>query len=442
MARSTIVGCAIALLAAHCAAAARADSIGKPVDDASSPTSCIPVTGAGTEAFVRLSGSSDCPNSRSPDIRSGLHAKAAGPVMQSSDSTQGPFIQAAQNCPLNAFCFSAQPSITSTGSTKYTRGPRYLDFELGCRRTVEGQVVYYDGSALVQWWRNDDSQFGDSMFGGHFSSGKIHPGSPPLGRFTYKLASAGNIEGPGSGPLQGLRFEFAAGDFLSGVRGRFELSEAAAEIFMSADTSCQLPEGTVSFRLFYFRIRTEMNLDLRRVPTLASANGRVVLMPQSAAEHSHGTFDMYARPNTEAKLRRLVDSYGTCLDRFPSVGSVNLTIQAIALVRGGLSDFEKTWRPPHSSHRAGENVDIGFAGFNAITNVNNRQKHYNCFYNATLAAPFATPEPGERLVLDPSSGKVSPEVDRGQVANHAHLASGDNHLYPLNQTFAIFNSSP
>lgn len=396
--------------------------------------------------FFALSGHPRChdasPNdgsthrsSRGSDATKPAGSNHAG-AGETRQPARGPVIQVAANCPLDTHCFSVQPSITSTGSAQYRPGTRFYALEVRC----ELGDVYYDGSAVVQWSRNTEDRFGDSKFGGHFSPGKIHPGNPPIGRLSYKGSSAGNVEGPGSASLQVLRFDFAAGDFPAGVRVRFELPEVAGEILMNSEVLCQGPDGPEEFGPFNFRIRTEMDLNLRRVPTLSSTSGRVLLTPQPPADHSHGSFDMHALSDTDAMLRRLVDDYSSCLNSFPNAGSINLSIQAIALVHGGLSDFQQSWRPPHSTHRAGENIDIGFAGFDLITNPNHLQRHYRCFLQATTSAGFTTPVRGERLVED-ETGRIVREVVRGVPATHAHLWSGDIHKYSLNQTGLEFNES-
>lgn len=37
----------------------------------------------------------------------------------------------------------------------------------------------------------------------------------------------------------------------------------------------------------------------------------------------------------------------------------------MSLEYGGLFDINGDWRPPHRSHRTGENADIGFSGINS-----------------------------------------------------------------------------
>lgn len=323
--------------------------------------------------------------------------------------------------------YGLEPSIInpgSTASTQYLLGKRYATmgaFSCSSYEEISEGVwdfVFHSGFYNVTW------KIADASFGGH--EAQLHSNARPTGKFTLNAdAGVGHYTVPATSatPLTYTRtFTTAESEQMADGLAEglvFALPEVAQETEMVIQFGC---EGELLFAVRHVP-RTEMNTDLVRVSDTTS--GQAILNIERVT-NSHGDRAGYATPLVASRLNDLIANYGQCdihqtedeAEHFP------LWVTAISLPKGGIYDINKNWAVSHRAHRAGENVDIGFSSV--------ADESLGCLYLAITNSGFTMPVPGERLIQD-AFGNISRD------GSHAHLWSGETHVYPLDQTYLNFD---
>jgi hypothetical protein len=177
--------------------------------------------------------------------------------------------------------------------------------------------------------------------GGHLTS---HQGSKPHGGWE-----------PSSGTLSpdGRFYTMYTADVASG-------DELITMTYTPHDTPCTGITDQVSYATGV-RIRGLVRAD--PVPNLTLA----------AIGSNHSDI-YYATPEARAALYRLADAYHAATE-----GRDYVRVTAIALPFGGINDVGNNWRPPHSTHRVGTDVDVDGAN-------DSQQTHFNLIRAGERAA--------------------------------------------------------
>lgn len=267
--------------------------------------------------------------------------------------------------------FVMPPSVLSSTLSPYGVGPQRLDTSAACVMQPSG-VIAPNCDITIKWSSRSGS-------GGH-----AHNTDRPPGIFSTENGVTGGSTDPG--PAGSITDNSAA----NGVLGIAYISPEASGVTDLTVTGVAVVNGIqVSFgpNDFTVGVRYE-GLQPVMVPGL----------------QVNTASDMHDNSNGNASIAT-IDGLGALAEEFAAILFAQnqvappVRITALSLPEGGLFDFRNEWRPPHISHRFGDDADVG------IHELSRAQRRALAI--ALAAAGFTTPE-----------AAASPNVP---TANHWHL---------------------
>jgi hypothetical protein len=243
--------------------------------------------------------------------------------------------------------FSMKPSVTTAKLSPYGIGPQTLDLVLFCFNPATGVIL-----------PNCDVQVVPKAVSG--SGGHVHNTNRPAGTFKPDRGNTGS------------------GGFLPVTYTAPEASGITSSTITGSLSGVPVAPGT-------FTIGVEID-GLQR----ASGTGLIIDSTSNMHDSNNGfgTADM---------VSSIQDIPGNFSDRLKQAGintAPAVQFTAMSLPFGGLFDFQVEWKPPHKSHRFGDDGDI------AIRTLTRAQRTALAW--AILNSGFSMPVPGERP-QDPES---------------------------------------
>lgn len=270
----------------------------------------------------------------SPAQNIGVGIQLASPAAPAGLSAPVPF--AALNTDFSMF-----PSVTSSRLSPYGAGPQTLNLLLFCFDLFTGNIL-----------PNCDIQVVPSAVAG--SGGHVHNTNRPAGTFNPDHGNSG----------------------ASGFLPTTYTSPEASGITSVNETGSLNGVPTIPG---VFTIGIEFD-GLQ----LASGNGLII----DTASQMHDNNNGFASADMISAMQDLPGDFTDRLaqSNITTVPAIEFT--ALSLPQGGLFDFQTQWRPPHVSHRFGNDGDI------AIRTLTRAQRAALAW--TIINDGFTTPVPGER----------------------------------------------
>jgi hypothetical protein len=237
--------------------------------------------------------------------------------------------------------FSMFPSVTSSRLSPYGTGPQTLNLLLFCFDLFTGNIL-----------PNCDIQVVPSAVAG--SGGHVHNTNRPAGTFNPDHGNSG----------------------ASGFLPTTYTSPEASGITSVNETGFLNGVPTIPG---VFTIGVEFD-GLQ----LASGNGLII----DTASQMHDNNNGFASADMISAMQDLPGDFTDRLAQSHITAVPAIEFTALSLPQGGLFDFQTQWRPPHVSHRFGNDGDI------AIRTLTRAQRAALAW--TIINDGFTTPVPGER----------------------------------------------
>lgn len=253
--------------------------------------------------------------------------------------------------------FTMRPSVMSSSLSPYGTDPQTFDTTASCVLFPEGLTVP-NCNLTIQWNGRNGS-------GGH-----VHNTSRPPGIFRTQNGVSGGSTGPGA---PGTFTDNTGATGILGVTytapeasGATDLTVTGAALVNGVPTNFGPDQYTIGVRIEGLQLASAAGLQVR------------------TASDMHDNNNGYATQAMIGALAVMAQRFAEELTRQGRpVPPVRVT--ALSLPQGGLFDFKVEWRPPHLSHRFGNDADIGMFG----VTLPQRAK----LAIALARAGFRTPEP-------------------------------------------------
>lgn len=237
--------------------------------------------------------------------------------------------------------FHMLPSVTSSRLSPYGTGPQTLNLVVFCFDIFTGAIL-----------PNCDVQLSPTAVAG--SGGHVHNTNRPRGTFNPDHGNTG------------------ASGFLPVTYTSPEASGITSVNLTGSVNGSPIIPGVFTIGVEFDGLQ------------LASGNGLVI----DTASQMHDNNNGFASADMISGIQ---DLPGDFTDRLAQSHITNVPViefTALSLPQGGLFDFQNEWRPPHVSHRFGNDGDI------AIRNLTRAQRAALAW--TIINDGFTTPVPGER----------------------------------------------
>lgn len=270
-----------------------------------------------------------------------LPAQNAGVGVQlAAPGTPAGFASPTQFSGLNTD-FSMFPSVTSSRLSPYGTGPQTLNLVVFCFDLFTGAIL-----------PNCDVQLNPTAVAG--SGGHVHNTNRPKGTFNPDHGNTG------------------ASGFLPVAYTSPEASGITSVNLTGSVNGTPLIPGVFTIGVEFDGLQ------------LASGDGLII----DTASQMHDNNNGFASADMISGIQDLPGDFADRLSQSHITTVPAIEFTALSLPQGGLFDFQNEWRPPHVSHRFGNDGDI------AIRNLTRAQRAALAW--AITTNGFTTPVPGER----------------------------------------------
>jgi hypothetical protein len=243
--------------------------------------------------------------------------------------------------------FSMFPSVTSSRLSPYGTGPQTLNLVVFCFDLFTGAIL-----------PNCDVQLNPTAVAG--SGGHVHNTNRPKGTFNPDHGNTG------------------ASGFLPVAYTSPEASGITSVNLTGSVNGTPLIPGVFTIGVEFDGLQ------------LASGDGLII----DTASQMHDNNNGFASADMISGIQDLPGDFADRLSQSHITTVPAIEFTALSLPQGGLFDFQNEWRPPHVSHRFGNDGDI------AIRNLTRAQRAALAW--AITTNGFTTPVPGERPI-DPNA---------------------------------------
>jgi hypothetical protein len=233
------------------------------------------------------------------------------------------------------------PSVTSSRLSPYGTGPQTLNLVVFCFDLFTGAIL-----------PNCDVQLNPTAVAG--SGGHVHNTNRPKGTFNPDHGNTG------------------ASGFLPVAYTSPEASGITSVNLTGSVNGTPLIPGVFTIGVEFDGLQ------------LASGDGLII----DTASQMHDNNNGFASADMISGIQDLPGDFADRLSQSHITTVPAIEFTALSLPQGGLFDFQNEWRPPHVSHRFGNDGDI------AIRNLTRAQRAALAW--AITTNGFTTPVPGER----------------------------------------------